>query len=193
MAAYIHGYVLLNADMSKDLLYVGRVLSPHGLKGTFSIYSDTRPASGIAGYSSWFIGHSSDIAKPYSVERCWQHGKGMLVNLANLTTRELAESLKKQNIYVSRDEVDVDDDEYLWEDLVGCRVYASDVLLGEVKALEAYGAQDILCVKSLPDMAVQGEWMLPFIEDTILALDLDGKRIDIELLKGMDACFTSKS
>jgi len=178
--------------MSKDLLYVGTVLSPHGLKGTFSIYSDTRPASGIAGYSSWSIGFSADMVKPYAVERCWQHGKGMLVDLVEVSTREQAESLKKQNIYVSRDEVDVDDDEYLWEDLVGCHVYASDVLLGEVKALEAYGAQDILCVKSLSDMEKQGEWMLPFIEDTILSLDVDGKRIDIELIEGMDACFTPK-
>jgi len=181
------------ADMSKDLLYVGTVLSPHGLKGTFTLYSDTRPASGIAGYSCWYIGSTPTDAKEYAVKRCWQHGKGMLVDLDVVTTREVAESLKKHNIYVTRDEIEVDDGEYLWEDLVGCHVYAGDELLGEVTALEAYGAQDILCVKSLPSMLKQGEWMLPFIEDTIQTLDLDAKRIDIELLEGMDACFTPKS
>ncbi|MDQ6995622.1 MAG: ribosome maturation factor RimM [Mariprofundaceae bacterium] len=185
--------MVLSTDMSKDLLYVGSVLSPHGLKGAFSIYSDTRPASGIAGYSFWFIGESPDTAKSYTVERCWQHGKGMLVHLEHVNTLELAMSLKKQNIYVSRDEMLVEDDEYLWEDLLGCHVYAGDVLLGKVSALEAYGAQDILCVKSVPDMAQQGDWMIPFIEDTIIALNLDDKRIDIQLIDGMDACFTPKS
>jgi len=179
--------------MLKSLLYVGKVLSPHGLKGTFALYSDTRPASGIAGYSFWYIGHSEADAKNYAVDRCWQHGKGMLANLQGVDTRALAESLKQQNIYVARDEVEVDAGEYLWEDLIGCHVYAADELLGEVTALEAYGAQDILCVKSLPSMLKQGEWMLPFIEDTIQTLDLDEKRIDIELLEGMDACFTPKS
>jgi len=187
------GCLFSEADMSKDLLYVGTVLSPHGLKGTLAIYSDTRPASGIAGYSFWYIGSAPTDVKTYAVKRCWEHGKGMLVDLQDVSTRDLAESLKKQNIYVARDEVEVDDDEYLWEDLLGCHVYAADELLGEVVGLEAYGAQDILCIKSLPDMERQGEWMLPFIDDTIQSVDSDAKRIDIELLEGMDACFTPKS
>jgi len=181
------------ADMSNNLLYVGMLLSPHGLKGTLSLYSDTRPASGIAGYSFWYIGTSQDNVKKYAVKRCWQHGKGMLVELEHVETREQAAALKQYKIYVSRDEVEIGDDEYLWEDLMGCQVYGNGELLGEVTALEAYGAQDILCVKSLPNMMKQGEWMLPFIEDTIQALDLDAQRIDIELLEGMDACFTPKS
>ena len=180
--------------MSDQLLCVGTILGAHGLKGTLTVYSDTRPASGIAGYSFWYLGISPGKTKSYAVLRCWEHGKGgMLAELEGVTTREQAESLKKLKIWVAREAVAVDDDEYLWEDLINCEVYAKGVLMGIVVALEAYGAQDILCIHTLKDMDVQGEWLIPFTEDVVQSLDLEARRIDIHLLEGMDACFTPKS
>jgi len=133
-------------------------------------------------------------AKPYTVERCWQHGnKGMLAELEGVTSRTQAEQLKKIKIWVSTDEIEVDDDEYLWEELLGCAVYMDDKFIGSVKALEEYGAQDILVVKSSEDADVQGEWMLPFTEDVIALVDMEKRRLEVCFLDGMDACFTPKS
>lgn len=86
--------------------------------------------------------------------------------------------------------MEVGENEYLWEDLVGCevRVADEDRLLGSVVGLQNYGAQDILCVQ-----CEDGEWMLPFIDDVVLTVDIKAGRIDIRLLPGMDACFTPKS
>jgi len=180
--------------MTDTLICVGTVIGVHGLKGTLIVYSDTRPASGIAGYSCWYLGMTADTAKAYPVSRCWQHGnKGMLVELEDVTTRTQAEQLKKIKIWVSADEIEVDDDEYLWEALVGCDVYVEDRLIGSVLALEEYGAQDILVVKTSEGAAVQGEWMLPFTEDVVQLVDMEDRRVEVCLLDGMDACFTPKS
>jgi len=179
--------------MSHSLICVGTILGVHGLKGALTVYSDTRPAAGIADYECWHLGETSSVTMAFDVKRCWEHGKGMLVELEGVTTREQAESLKKMKIWVSREAIEVDEDEILWEDLIDCKVYAEGVLLGEVTALEAYGAQDILCVTTLPEMERQGEWLLPFTEDVIQSLDVDEGRIDVTLLDGMDACFTPKS
>ncbi|PCI42224.1 MAG: 16S rRNA processing protein RimM [Proteobacteria bacterium] len=180
--------------MTDTLICVGTILGVHGLKGTLTVYSDTRPASGIAGYSCWHLGMTADAAKAYTVGRCWQHGnKGMLAELEGVTSRAQAEQLKKIKIWVSADEIDVDDDEYLWEELVGCDVYVDNRLIGSVLALEEYGAQDILVVKAPKDAAVQGEWMLPFTEEVIQLVDMQERRVDACLLDGMDACFTPKS
>jgi len=179
--------------MSEHLLRVGTVLGAHGLKGTISVYSDTRPSLSIAGYSCWYIGVSESSAQAYGVCRCWQHGKGVLATLAGINTRDAAETLKKMAIFVSRDEVEVEDDEYLWQDLIGCEVHSKHRTLGTVTTLESYGAQDILCVRTLDDADIQGEWLLPFTEDVVLSIDLEKSMIEIQLLDGMDACFTPKS
>ncbi|MDQ6967250.1 MAG: ribosome maturation factor RimM [Mariprofundaceae bacterium] len=180
--------------MTDTLVCVGTILGVHGLKGTLTVYSDTRPASGIAGYSCWYLGMTAESVKAYSVGRCWQHGnKGMLAELEGVTTRTQAEQLKKIKIWVSTDEIEVGDDEYLWEALLGCDVYVEGRLTGSVVALEAYGAQDIIVVKTSVSAEVQGEWMLPFTEDVIQLVDMENRRVDVCLLDGMDACFTPKS
>jgi 16S rRNA processing protein RimM len=173
------------------LLHVGDIQGVHGLKGALTIYSHTRPADGIAGYSCWWVGVSEAKAKAYPVRRCWQHGKRVLAELEGVLDRNAAEALKGQKIWVSQDEVEVADDEYLWEELTGCEVYTdAGKLLGQVAALEEYGAQDILTVRTPPQAAEPGEWMLPFIHDVVLDVDLDARRITVHLLEGMDACFT---
>jgi 16S rRNA processing protein RimM len=116
-----------------------------------------------------------------------------LVELDGVHERNQAELLKRSKIWVKRDEIDVQDDEYLWDTLIGCDVFHGDMLLGKVVALEEYGAQDILVVRTDTSAPIQGEWMLPFTEDVIMHVDEDSQRVDVQLLDGMDACFTPKS
>jgi len=110
-----------------------------------------------------------------------------------------ADALKDMPIWVAADDVETADDEYLWADLIACEVYvcdaaaSDDVWLGTVTALEAYGAQDILIVRTPPEAEKQGEWQLPFIAEVVQDVDLESQRIRVTLLEGMDACFTPKS
>jgi len=179
--------------MSSDtLLHVGDILGTHGLKGTLIVYSHTRPANAVAGYSCWWIGKTAESAISYPVKRCWQHGKRMLAELDGINDCNSGEALKRFKVWVSSSEVNVDEDEYLWEDLIGCVVVreGSEDLLGEVKALEEYGAQDNLLIHTLEDAEVQGEWLIPFIEEIIVGVDLDEGVIVVDLPDGMDVCFT---
>lgn len=176
------------------MLEVGAVQSPHGLKGALNIYSYTRPAIGIAGYSFWYIGTDPEAAKRFEVERCWQHGNRVLAQLVNITDTVAAEALKGKLIWVDASEVAVDDDEYLWADLIGCEVVdATGKVLGQVVAMEEYGAQDILSVRTPDDAHPAGEWMIPFIEGIVQSVNSEARRIHVSLPEGMDVCFTPKS
>jgi len=174
------------------LLKVGAIRGPHGLKGALIIYSYTRPAIGIAGYSFWWLGESSESAKPYKVERCWQHGKRILAELEGVADCDQAALLERIHIWVPAGEVTVEEDEYLWQDLIGCTVIEkiSSRELGTVVALEEYGAQDILIVRTPEGAEQSGEWMLPFIDDVVLDVDTENHRITVALPEGMDVCFT---
>jgi len=175
-------------------LHVGDILGTHGLKGTLSIYSHTRPASAVAGYSCWRVGECAEHATAYQVSRCWQHGKRMLAELEGLNDCASASRLKGLKIWIPVSEVETDDDEYLWEELIGCevRVEESSRLLGTVIALEEYGAQDNLVVKTGAEATAQGEWLIPFTEAMITDIDLEQSLILVDMPEGMDACFTPR-
>ncbi len=165
------------------------MLRPHGLKGALTVYSHTRPAIGIAGYSFWWIGDDPSRLARHEVRRCWQHGKRILAELEGVDSVDAAGALAGASIWVPASEVALDEDEYLWADLVGCEVFErGGERLGCVVALEEYGAQDILTVES-----EAGVWMLPFIADVVRHVDIAARRIEVALPEGIDACFTPRS
>jgi len=158
------------------------------------VFSHTRPANAVAGYLRWYIGKDESQVTAYTVVDCHQHKKRILAKLEGIEHINQAETLKGMKIFVPEDEVEVDEDEYLWQDLMGCTVFdQKGNKLGEVSALHEYGAQDNLEIKTTEDMDESGEWLLPFIEDVIVEVDLDARKIQVELLDGMDACFSPKS
>ncbi len=114
--------------------------------------------------------------------------------LEGVDNAELADALKKQSIWVEADSVEVDEDEYLWDELTGFKVVTADgEPLGTVTGLAEFGAQDNLCVATPADADVAGEWMIPFIEDVIVEINDVDRVINIEMLEGMEACFTPRS
>lgn len=158
------------------------------------MFSHTRPVHAVAGYLRWYIGKDETKVTEYAVVDCHQHKKRILAKLEGIEHIDQAEQLKGLKIFVPEDEVDVEDDEFLWQDLIGCTVVdQNENKLGEVTALHEYGAQDNLEIKTTEDMDESGEWLLPFIEDVVLDVDLDKQMIRVNLLDGMDACFTPKS
>ena len=144
------------------------------------------------------MGDSPDTAVSYKVERCWQHkGSKLLAMLEGIDNANAAEALKKQTIWIDASEVEVDEDEYLWEELAGFKVITTDgTVLGRVDGLVEFGAQDNLCVTTTDESTYangqSGEWMLPFIEDVVLSIDDANETIEVELPEGMDACFTPR-
>jgi 16S rRNA processing protein RimM len=122
----------------------------------------------------------------------------MLAMLEGIDSCDAAEALKKQTIWIDAAEVEVDEDEYLWDELTGYKVVTSDgLLLGVVDGLVEFGAQDNLCVTTTGESTYangqSGEWMLPFIEDVVMSIDDENEIIEVELPEGMDACFTPRS
>jgi len=118
----------------------------------------------------------------------------MLATLDGIEDCNAAELLKKQSIWIEADSVEVDEDEFLWDELTGYKVITTEgVVLGEVEGLVEFGAQDNLCVTTLADSDQPGEWLLPFIEDVVVVIDDKAETIEVVLLEGMDACFTPSS
>ncbi|WP_159592897.1 ribosome maturation factor RimM [Streptococcus halichoeri] len=76
----------------------------------------------------------------------------------------------------------LDEGEYYYHDIIGLDVYEGENLIGQVKEILQPGANDVWVVKR------QGkkDLLLPYIPPVVLAVDLEHKRIQVEIMEGLD-------
>jgi 16S rRNA processing protein RimM len=126
--------------------------------------------------AAWFNG------RRIAIERARPVPDGYLLVLAGVRDRDVAHALRGQTIEVDRDDLDLDDDEVLLADLVGCRVVTADgVAWGEVAAIEL-GPQDRLVIR---DVAAGVERLLPVVDEFLADIDLEGRVITVTPPEGL--------
>jgi 16S rRNA processing protein RimM len=136
----------------------GRVGRPHGLDGSFHVVYPTRDLS---------VGDEVEIGGLRAVvERRAGTAERPIVRLAGVGDRSAAEGLRGQELMVEAGELE--DDEYLTEDLVGCEVPG----LGTVRRVLALPSCDVLEVGD-------GAVLVPLVSDAVSRVDLDARVIEV--------------
>ena len=175
---------------SDELVLVGRVRRPHGVRGAVVVESLTDNAERWAAGSRLLAGGTADGSlepgATLTVEHAQEHGAAMLVSFEGVEGREAAEALRGVELSVSRRDVPPAEDGTWYEfQLVGCRCHdAAAGDLGEVVDLVEDGGGLLLVVddglRRLP---------VPFVAAFLVKVDLDAGRIDVDLPPGLiEAC-----
>lgn len=159
-------------NASPERVVMGSLTSPYGVKGWLKVYSHTSPMEGILEYDRWTV-DKDGVERVYEVLQGRRQGKGLVVQLAGVASREAAEALGGATIKLATDELPrLSAGEYYWYQLEGLKVTTIDgVELGRVDHLLETGANDVLVVKGGPDGK---ERLLPFLPDEVI------ERIDLE-------------
>lgn len=149
-------------------LWLGQVGRPHGVRGAFFLKTQDNRVE-WPGYTSVSVGSTQDAARP--VEKAYVSGGKLALHLSGMTTREHAEELYNTHLYVSRDQVDLAQSEYLVVDIVGCRVFVEGraAEFGEVVAVHDFGAQETLEIR--PTEAGRETVFFPFTDTFIVEFD----------------------
>ena len=175
--------------MSADnIVVVGRIGSPYGVKGWMHIHSYTSPAENILDYKPWYI--KKDQRAPWQVVdalHCRAHKKGFVAQFNGIDNRDQAAKQTGAVLGVASDSfpANQDPDEFYWRDLIGAEVVSADgVVLGHVDHLMETGAHDVLVVAptSEPDNndQVKKEMILiPFAADYVMQVDVLGARVTV--------------
>uniref|UniRef100_A0A9E7ZRF8 Ribosome maturation factor RimM n=1 Tax=Bosea sp. NBC_00436 TaxID=2969620 RepID=A0A9E7ZRF8_9HYPH len=162
--------------MSDDnLILLGVVGAPHGVRGEVRIKTFTGDPLGIADYGPL----TDSKGRSFEITDIRPAKEVVVARLKDVTTREQAEALNGTELFVARDKLsaDADEDEFLHADLIGCSVVGPDgVVLGTVTMVENYGAGDLLDIKT-PD----GRFVLmPFTKAFAPRIDMAARRIEAE-------------
>ena len=154
-----------------DYVSVGKVGSTYGVQGWIKILSFTEPLTNILNYSPWFL-ESGSGWQLVQVTNYKEHGKSIIVKLANYDSPEHARLLAGKLIAIPRSKLPaLIAGSYYWHDLEGITVINQQgETLGKVIYLLETGSNDVLVVKGKKEHAI------PYlINDVIISIDLTNK------------------
>ncbi|NOZ53262.1 MAG: ribosome maturation factor RimM [Gammaproteobacteria bacterium] len=141
-----------------NLVIVGKVTSPYGVKGWVKVYSYTDPFTNLLHYSPWLLKQHGRWA-PLQVLSTRVHGNQLVAQFQGIHDRNATAVLRGVEIAVTRDQLPgTGEDEFYWFDLEGLDVVTrKGELLGVVDHVMATGANDVLIVKG------QKEYLIPYV------------------------------
>lgn len=162
--------------MSRDRVLLGVVAAPHGVRGLVRIKSFTDDPMKVAAY-----GPLSDEAgkKEYRVEALNVARGAVLARIEGVADRTTAEALRGLRLYVERSALpEAGAREWYEADLVGLAAVGRDGRdWGKVVAFHDFGAG--------PVMEVSAGLMLPFTDEAVPGIDVEGGKVVIDPPAGL--------
>ena len=164
--------------MSDDRrVLLGKIAGVFGVQGWVKVLSHTEPREAIFSYLPWTL-------RLRGVERVVERvdgkpqGKGLIVRIPGIETRDDAEAAVGTEIWVLRAVMPKPKPgEYYWVDLEGQRVVTVEgAELGRVSHVFGTGANDVLSVRDDTK-----ERLIPFLMDSVIKrIDLDAGVIEVD-------------
>lgn len=159
---------------AKDLVVIGRLGAPYGVKGWQHVQSFTHPIENILAYPHWYVQQKTQWVR-FEVVAGRLHGEGVVAQLHHIDDRDKAALLVNCEVAIEREQLpELPVDEFYWKDLEGCRVLNTHgETLGVVRYLYENTGIDIMVVVN-----EEKEQHIPFIlQDTVMSVDLAAKQI----------------
>lgn len=158
-------------------LKIGKILGTHALKGELKIrsYSDFDEQRFVIGHKLLIENQNEEFV----IKTVRFHKGNYLVSFDGLQDINLVEKYVGLNVYGYKEDIELDDDEYFYGDLIGCTVMQDDQKVGEVVSVFNNGAHDILSVQTDTKKI-----SIPYVDAFIDEVDIDNKVIVVHLIKG---------
>ena len=156
---------------------LGRITGAQGLKGEVVVHSFAAAPEDIAAYGPLQTGNGARAIE-LTVVRVAE--KGVIARVAGVSDRTAAEALKGTELWVDRARLpETEDGAYYYADLVGLAAVApGGGLLGEVVAVQNYGAGDLLEIRLAGRRQTE---LVPFQDAFVPEVDITGGRVVVVL------------
>ncbi len=159
-------------------LAVGRLAGVFGIRGELKCDPTPLGEDAIASGRAYALS-ANDGARVVVCTQARRHKGRYVVAFEGVETVEAAQLLTGSDLYVERDEIELQPNEYLDRDLIGlqlCDVAGNE--LGRVAAIEHFPAQDCLVIEP-------GRALVPLVAAFVREIDLEARTIVMELPAGL--------
>ena len=165
-------------------LKIGKIIDSHGLDGTFKVFNTTdSPKKRYAkGNKVYLYNETTDERIEMTVASFRLSGQIVFVKLEGINNPEDAKAFKGFEIHTIKDRNDLQVGYYFYDDLAGCTIIdQAKNELGKVIKVEEFPAQITLRVKRQNGK----DFFVPFVKQFIKKVDIENKKIYIEVIEGM--------
>ena len=164
----------------KELLHVATLGRTVGLKGDMKLHDKSDfPEQFVPGAEFFLDGNRTVRLSAVNMDR-------ELVRLEGCDTPEEAKRYTNAKLYTTfeatREQCELEEGQYFWFDIIGCKVVEDGRELGTVKEIERIGALDYLAVKTDALLVAQGEsknFLIPYQPPFIVETDIGAKTIEV--------------
>lgn len=158
--------------MSSQPVRIGQIVGAHGLRGHVKVQPLTDVLTRFA------VGARLRLQGNWvTVDTYTLHKGRPLIKLSGINDVDTAQALQWEFLEAIPSDTELEEDEFLVDDLIGCVVVTSaGKELGEVEDVLQLPAHDVLQV---------GEILIPLVEEFVKDVDLDNAVITVELIQGM--------
>ena len=162
------------------LVPIGEIIKPHGIKGELKIILYNEESRTLQKNKLVFLGENNFLK--FKVEKTSYCLKKNRIKFFEINSKEDAESLRGKLINIYRSDLpELKKDEFYLNDLVNFRIVdKSNNDYGVVKEVLHLPANDVLSV-----FYSNQEYLVPMIDDVIIMIDIDSKKIIINPIKGL--------
>lgn len=167
-----------------DLIAVGIIRKPHGLRGEASVEPWTSSVERFAELKEVsLVSPDGKLRRAARISSWRPHGERALILFEGVASPEAAALLREWTIEIpATDARALDDGEYFLHDLIGLQLFdESQLLLGTVEDLQEGGGGLLLRVRTSAKMFAN----VPFAADYIVSMDIDAKRMVVRLPEGL--------
>lgn len=164
--------------MKKEYLEAGKIVTTHGIRGEVKIMPYTDTPELLCEFDRLFIGR--DKSEVY-IERIRPAKNMVIAKIESIDTPEAAEKYRNKVLYMHRDDLELDEDTYFIQDLIGMEVRDADSgeVYGKLADVMQTGANDVYVIKG------DREYLVPAIPDVIVSTDIDSDVMTIRPLEGL--------
>ena len=161
-----------------EYIYIGKIVNTHGIKGEVRILSKFKYKSKVfTKYFKIYIGKNKteEIINSYR-----PHKQFDMITIEGINNINDVLKYKGKAIYINRNDLILDKDEYLDEDLIGLNVIMNNEVMGKVERIDRDIHQDKIVVNKEDTL-----YLVPYVCDIIKTINLNEGTITLEYIKGL--------
>lgn len=160
-----------------EYVYIGKIVNTHGIKGELRIRSDFDKKEIVfkPGFSLYIgEGHVKEEIVTYR-----RHKEFDMVTFKDYDNINQVLNYLKMNVYVKREDLNLDNNDYVLQDLVGLEVVENGEKFGKVAEIVYNGSSILLYVEA------EKNFYIPYVDSYIKKVDLNNKEIEVNGVKGL--------
>lgn len=158
-------------------IYVGKIVNTHGIKGEIRILSDFLKKHLVFKKDfTLYIGPNKEkeIIKTYR-----KHKEFDMVTLEGINNINEVLKYKGNNVYINREDLEIEDNNYILEDLIDFEIKENEKILGKLKDFMYNNGNILLIIEG------QKNFYIPYNDYYIRKVDLKNKIVYTENAKDL--------